>query len=366
MGVDYARGLLRGLIRLRARHVRDLLSREGSAEGLARRNQGAATPQSARPGGTVGGMQRSAALVSVHMDLGAGRRGVDMGPSAIRIAGLHAELEAIGWDVEECGSVIVEEAESADVGAPNARYAQEITAVCRRLHARVRRALAEGKLPICLGGDHAVAMGSVSAVAAHHRERGHPIGMVWIDAHADMNTPETSPSGNIHGMPLAHLLGYGLEELTSLGGASPALDPAHVALLGIRSVDKRERELVKASGVRVFTMSEIDRRGIAACMEEAMVRATTGTAGVHLSLDLDGVDPRVAPGRRNPGAGRPHLPGGASLLRRRGAKQPPAGHGRRRAEPDPRRPQRDGRPGRRADRKRARQDHPVDPSRPPR
>jgi arginase len=246
---------------------------------------------------------RTAAIVSVHMDLGAGRRGVDMGPSAIRLAGLHDELEAIGWRVEECGSIVVEEAEAADAGSANARYAKEITAACSRLHDRIRRALDEGKLPLCLGGDHAVAMGSVSAVAAHHRERGAPIGLIWIDAHTDMNTPETSPSGNIHGMPLAHLLGHGLEELVHIGGDAPAVNPRHVALLGIRSVDRRERALVEATGVRVFTMSEIDRRGIAPCVEEALVRATAGTAGVHLSLDLDGVDPRVAPGVGTPVSG---------------------------------------------------------------
>jgi len=241
-------------------------------------------------------MDRTTAIISVHMDLGAGRRGVDMGPSAIRIAGLHEELEGIGWAVEECGSITVEEVESVTEGEANARYADEIAAVCRRLDTRIRKALDEERLPLCLGGDHSVAMGSVSAVAAHHRERGQPIGLIWFDAHADMNTPETSPSGNVHGMPLAHLLGHGLEELVDLGGKGPSVQAEHVALLGIRSVDRRERELVKASGVRVYTMSEIDRRGMATCVAEALTRTTEGTAGVHLSLDLDGVDPRFAPG----------------------------------------------------------------------
>ncbi|MHC5012793.1 MAG: arginase [Planctomycetota bacterium] len=240
--------------------------------------------------------KKTAAVIGVHMDLGAGRRGVDMGPSAIRVAGLTTQLQALGWRVREMGSVVVPEAESTRIGRTTARYLREVLDVCRRLHVQTRGALEAGAMPICLGGDHSIAMGSISAVSAHYAEQDERIGVIWIDAHTDMNVPDTSPSGNIHGMPLAHLLGEGIPALAGLAGRRPAVDPRHVAVLGVRSVDRRERELVKRLGVRVFTMSEIDRRGMATCMSEALERANDGTKGFHYSFDLDGVDPRVAPG----------------------------------------------------------------------
>lgn len=228
------------------------------------------------------------------MDLGAGRRGVDMGPSAIRVAGLAHALEAIGWGVQDRGSIRVAEPESATVGAQNLRYLDEVLQVCTALHEAVREALGAGLLPVTLGGDHSIAMGSISAVAAHHEE---PIGVLWVDAHTDMNTPESTPSGNIHGMPLSSMLGLGEDALVNLPGTGhPAVAAENVAILGVRSVDKQEREIVRASGVRAFTMSEIDRRGMAACVREALEVTLDGTAGVHLSFDLDAVDPRVAPG----------------------------------------------------------------------
>jgi arginase len=245
-------------------------------------------------------MARSVAIVSVHMDLGAGRRGVDMGPSAIRVAGLSRQIEALGWRLRELGSVVVQEPEATRQGGENARYVKEVLDVCIRLRDVTSKALAAGCLPIVLGGDHSIAMGSVSAVARHHRERGKPIGLLWVDAHTDMNLPETSPSGNVHGMPLAHLLGYGIPALRRLSGAPRAVSPEHVALLGVRSVDKGEREVVRQSGVRTYTMAEIDERGFATCLKEALERVTTGTAGFHLSFDLDGVDPRYAPGVGTP------------------------------------------------------------------
>jgi arginase len=241
-------------------------------------------------------MPKTAAITAVHMDLGAGRRGVDMGPSAIRLAGLAPAIERLGWSVLEMGSVSVREPEAVRPGNARARYAAEVLDVCRRLKQRTTQALRRGAVPLTLGGDHSIAMGSISAVAAHWRRQGRPIGLLWIDAHTDMNVPGSSPSGNVHGMPLAHLLGHGLPALRRLSGTKPALDPRHVTLLGIRAVDRREREIVRRSGVRVYTMTEIDRRGVAACVEEAIDRARDGTAGLHLSFDLDAVDPRDAPG----------------------------------------------------------------------
>lgn len=247
---------------------------------------------------------KTATLVSVHMDLGAGRRGVDMGPSAIRIAGLEERLAEIGWRAREMGAITVAPQETARQGRRNARYLKEVLQVCTRLRDETKDALDKGGVPVILGGDHSIAMGSVSGVASHFREQGKPVGLLWIDAHTDMNLPETSPSGNIHGMPLTHLIGQGVPALRRLSGPKPAVKPEHVALLGIRSVDKHERGVVKESGVRAYTMSEIDNRGCATCVREAIARVTEGTAGFHMSFDLDGVDPRHAPGVGTP------VPGG--------------------------------------------------------
>jgi arginase len=248
--------------------------------------------------------KRTAAIVSVHMDLGAGRRGVDMGPSAIRLAGLTAGIERLGWKVKEMGSVFVREPEALPQGRATARYLAEVLDVCTRLKDQTTQALEEGAIPIALGGDHSIAMGSVSAVALHHRKQEQAIGLLWVDAHTDINTPESSPSGNLHGMPVAHLLGLGLPSLKGLSGPRAAVDAQHVAILGVRSVDAGEREMVKRTGVRVYTMSEIDERGFPTCLHEAIARVSSGTAGFHLSFDLDAVDPRYAPGTGTP------VPGG--------------------------------------------------------
>jgi arginase len=240
---------------------------------------------------------RSVSIVSVHMDLGAGRRGVDMGPNALRVAGLGERLTRLGLDVVETGSVHVREPEVCPIGEAHAKYLHEVVACCTALRDRVLNDLEQGSTPLALGGDHSLAIGSISAQAIHHRRRaGLPIGLIWIDAHADMNTPESSPSGNIHGMPLAVLLGMGAVELTSLAGDRPAVEARFASIVGARDLDRTEREIVRASGIRVFTMAEIDERGMGSCIDEAIARATTGTAGVHLSFDLDGVDPQFAPG----------------------------------------------------------------------
>ena len=244
------------------------------------------------------------AVISVSIDLGAGRRGVDMGPSAIRIAGLTPMLSQLGYDVREVGTITAAGPETADPGDPRARYLPEITDVCKRAHALVSKSIAEGTIPLVLGGDHSLSIGTVSAVAGHYAKTDESIGVIWVDAHTDMNVPETSPSGNIHGMALAILTGMGgPDRLQKLAGFSPAVHPGNVCVLGVRDVDQYEKEVVQESGIRVFTMAEIDERGMAACMDEAIARVTSGTAGFHLSFDLDGVDPMIAPGVGTPVSG---------------------------------------------------------------
>jgi len=240
------------------------------------------------------------AVIGAPLDLGAGRRGVDMGPSAIRVAHLDDRLAALGYEVHDLGNVEVEQAESRPVGRENARYLHEITATCRRLAKSVETALGKGQFPLVLGGDHSVAAGTVAGVAKHFRRSKERIGLIWIDAHADMNTPDTSPSGNVHGMPLASCIGTGPDELVKLAGFSPKVRAENVALVGIRDVDQLEKPHIKASGVRAFTMREIDERGLLHVMNEAIRIASDGTAGFHLSFDMDGVDPDEAPGVGTP------------------------------------------------------------------
>lgn len=251
---------------------------------------------------------REIGLITVSIDLGAGRRGVDMGPSAIRLAGLRDALEAMGLQVREVGTVHAPEPEEMDPGESRTRYLREVTDVCVRARDLVRRALAEGYLPLILGGDHSLSMGTVAGVAAHYRKsEGRPVGVLWVDAHTDMNTPETTPSGNIHGMSLAVLTGRGgPRPLMELSGAVPAVPVAACSVLGARDVDPGERAAVREAGLEVITMSEVDERGMAACVDRALARVTDGTAGIHLSFDLDGVDPLVAPGVGTP------VPGGFS------------------------------------------------------
>ncbi len=249
---------------------------------------------------TVGSKEtapRDIALVSVSIDLGAGRRGVDMGPSALRIAGITGELESIGHTVTEFGTITAGGLETTEAGESALRFLDEIEKVVARTHNAVRAGLDGGCFPLVLGGDHSLSIGSVAAVAEHHRDRGESIGVIWVDAHADMNRPETTPSGNIHGMPLAVLLGRGHPRLTH---QVPSVKPENASVLGARELDAGEKRLISELGVRVFTMTEIDERGVAICMDEALERANAGTAGFHLSLDLDALDPRVAPGVGTP------------------------------------------------------------------
>jgi arginase len=239
-------------------------------------------------------------LIGAPLDLGGGRRGVDMGPSALRIAGIGEQIAALGRDTIDQGNVAAPIRELAREGDARKKYIDEIAAVCRRVHAITRASLDAGALPVVIGGDHSVAAGSVAASADAVRAwTGKPLGMIWVDAHGDMNTPDTSQSGNVHGMPLAALLGQAPEELSSIG-TSPSLRPEHTVLVGIRNLDDREKDQIRAAGVHVFTMKDVDRDGIARVAERALALASAGTGGLHVSFDLDVCDPSVAPGVGTP------------------------------------------------------------------
>jgi arginase len=240
------------------------------------------------------------AIIGAPLDLGAGRRGVDMGPSAIRVANLNGRLAELGYEPEDLGNVAVVQRESQAEGDPKAKYLCQITETCTRLADIVAGAMAAAKFPLVLGGDHSAAVGTVSGVSKHYRAAGQKLGMIWIDAHTDMNTPASTPSGNVHGMPLACCIGLGPTELTSIFGYSPKVDPGNVALIGIRSVDQGERDIVQRSGVHAFTMRDIDERGMRAVIEQAIDIASSGTVGFHVSLDMDAVDPDEAPGVGTP------------------------------------------------------------------
>ncbi|HEV2448686.1 MAG TPA: arginase [Candidatus Sulfopaludibacter sp.] len=240
------------------------------------------------------------AIIGAPLDLGQGRRGVDMGPSAVRVASLNSRVQSLGYDVADLGNIAVEQAEGWPEGDPHAKYLPQIASACDDLGMRVYRTLEIGRLPLVLGGDHSVAVGSVGGVSKFFRDRGQTIGLIWLDAHADMNTPDSSPSGNIHGMPLACIMGMGPAELVGLFGYRPKVDPRNAVIVGLRDVDQLERPHVRDSGIRAFTMRDIDERGMRAVMEDAVRMACDGTAGFHLSLDMDFVDPKDAPGVGTP------------------------------------------------------------------
>jgi len=244
--------------------------------------------------------QSHIAIIGAPMDLGAGRRGVDMGPSALRLASLNEKILALGYQVEDLGNVMVDQPESSPVGVLHARYLPQIAHTCERLAEMVEKAADRGSVPLVLGGDHSVAVGTISGMACHFRKAQHHMGLIWIDAHADMNTPGTSPSGNVHGMPLACSIGLGPDELTKIGGFAPKVQPGSVALIGLRSVDEVERLNVRGAGVHPFTMRDIDERGLQDVVKEAIEIVSAGTAGFHLSFDMDAVDPDEAPGVGTP------------------------------------------------------------------
>ena len=247
-----------------------------------------------------GPIARKVRIIGVPMDLGADRRGVDMGPSGIRIAGVAEMLRRLGYAVVDAGDVQVPVPESRDPGPARAKYLTEIREACETIRELVRKALGVGECPIVLGGDHSIAIGTITGVAEHHRARNECIGLIWVDAHADMNTPDTSPTGNVHGMPLAHVLGIGEPSLARLGGFAPKVAPENVALIGIRDLDEKEKETVRRSGVNAYTMRDIDERGMGAVIAESIQKASAGTAGFHVSFDLDGMDPAVVPGVGTP------------------------------------------------------------------
>lgn len=265
---------------------------------------------------------RQIRVIGVPLDLGQSRRGVDMGPSAVRVAGLEARLESIGHVVEDGGNVPVAIPEQKKEGAAHAKYLKEITATCTKSAELVLKTLEAGKVPMVLGGDHSVAAGTVAGVAEFYRRQNQKIGLIWIDAHSDMNTPETSPSGNVHGMPLAALMGLGPSELGNIFNFCPKVRPENCVLVGIRDVDAHEKENIRRAGVEVFTMRDIDERGMRAVMEEALRMASRGTAGYHVSLDMDWIDPEDAPGVGTP------VWGGATYREAHLAMEIIADHGR--------------------------------------
>jgi arginase len=239
-------------------------------------------------------------VLGVPMDLGSGRRGVDMGPSAIRIAGVEERLRELGHTVVDDGDITIKNMEELKVGDVHARYLGEIARAATVACKKVDRIMSRGHFPLVIGGDHSIAVGTVSGIAAFCRREGKKLGLLWVDAHGDINTPQSSPSGNIHGMSVAALLGHGPDKLTGIGGKFRKVDPANVALVGIRSLDEGEKHRLKETGVQVHTMSDIDRHGIHRIMKKALARVTDGTDYVHVSFDLDAVDPTVAPGVGTP------------------------------------------------------------------
>jgi arginase len=244
-----------------------------------------------------------------------------MGPSALRVAGLEAKLEALGYHVTDRGNVPVALAETKGRGDDRAPFLNEIAYSAERTAECVQQALARRATPIVLGGDHSVAAGTVAGVAQYFRAQNKPVGLIWIDAHSDINTPETSPSGNIHGMPLAALLGMGPTVLSSLLGWSPKVLPQHTVVVGIRDVDEAERLNIRRAGITVYTMRDIDELGLRAVMEKAIQIAAAGTAGFHVSMDMDWVDPKEAPGVGTP------VPGGATYREAHLAMEILADHG---------------------------------------
>jgi arginase len=245
-------------------------------------------------------MPQKIRIIGVPMDLGASRRGVDMGPSALRVAGLQARIKQLGCQVEDIGNIAVKQPEEMSYGEKRAKYLAEIADACKDLGAMVEKSLEENLVPIVLGGDHSIAAGSLSGVASHFKKKEKRIGLIWLDAHGDINTPESSPSGNVHGMPLAAAMGYGAAELVELLDFKPKVEAQNISLVGIRDLDSQEKKLAKKSGVHVFTMRDIDERGMREVMSDALKYAMDDTGGIAVSLDMDFVDPSDAPGVGTP------------------------------------------------------------------
>lgn len=269
------------------------------------------------------GTPKKIRVIGVPLDLGQSRRGVDMGPSAVRVAGLEARLEAMGHKVEDGGNVTVAIPEQKKAGDPQAKYLKEITATCTKHAEIILKALEQGYVPLVLGGDHSVAAGTVAGVSEFYKRKNEKIGLIWIDAHSDINTPDTSPSGNVHGMPLAAIMGLGPAELSNILSPGPKVEPANVVVVGVRDIDNTEKENIKRAGItEVYTMRDIDERGMRTVIEEALRAAGRGTAGYHVSLDMDWIDPEDAPGVGTP------VRGGATYREAHLAMEIIADHGR--------------------------------------
>lgn len=256
-------------------------------------------------------------ILGAPVDLGADRRGVDMGPSAIRYAGLRAGIESCGFDVFDLGNLPLMLGDDVDIGSPRAKYLDQIVHMAGDIAEAVEGVLERGRFPLVLGGDHSASLGSVAGAAV-----GREIGLIWVDAHGDFNTPETTPSGNVHGMVLAALAGYGDPRMVELTGTSPKVQPASIALVGVRELDPGERDLLRSSAVHVFTMSEIDQKGMHDVMSQALEVVGGMPDGFHLSLDLDVIDPLRAPGVGTP------VPGGISYREAQLAMETVADSGR--------------------------------------
>lgn len=241
----------------------------------------------------------SIALLGVPLDLGASRRGVEMGPSAVRLAQLAARLESLGHQVTDTGDVAVPTRETLGF-ATGIEYLPTIASVCREVATRTAALIRNGSIPLVLGGDHSVAAGSVAGVSTALAERGERLGLIWLDAHADLNTPQSTLSGNVHGMPVAHLLGHGDADMARLASPAPAVRPEHTVIIGARDLDQAERSNARDFGVTIYTMRDLDERGLRTILAEAIAKVSQGTAGIHVSLDLDFVDPQEAPGVGTP------------------------------------------------------------------
>ncbi|MEO8398232.1 MAG: arginase [Ignavibacteriaceae bacterium] len=245
-------------------------------------------------------------LIGFPMDLGADRRGVDMGPSAVRIANIQDKLEKLGYKVIDSGDINIQIMEKQKIINPKLKYLNEILKTSKILASRVEKALEKNQFPLCLGGDHSMALGSIAGISSYCRKNNLELGVIWIDAHPDMNTEETTPSGNIHGMPLAASLGIGHEKLVNFYGFSPKVKPENCALIGIRSIDPLERVRIKKLNLQVYTMSDVDKIGIHRIISRVLKQFKEKVDHIHVSFDLDSVDPSFAPGVGTP------IPGGLS------------------------------------------------------
>ncbi len=242
------------------------------------------------------GSGKSVSLIGAPLGFGAGKRGVDLGPSSIRSAKIKERIEALGYNVKDLGDILIRGPERTPERGENPKFLKEMVAACDDLSSAVENVLSNNEFPVVLGGDHSIAIGSLSGVSSYFHKRNESLGLIWFDAHADMNTPETSPSGNIHGMPLSALLGFGASQLVNIKGFSPKFDWRYCAHLGARDLDEGERALIRQLGIRFFTMREIDERGMNVCIDEAIAIASQASAGYAVTFDVDAIDPVGAPG----------------------------------------------------------------------